>query len=675
MLSLAALSALPVPGATAAETPIEDAWRELASYRYGDDLAQLLAIDREVIRAMATPASRSACAARLAGVLQAANTTLAAKQYICCQLRQVGTAAEVPALARLLADPKTSQMARYALESIPGEEPVAALRNAMGVLQGDPLIGAINSVAARKDGRSVAKLKELAAGKDSKVAAAAFWALGNIANPEAISFIRRQADRPGALARKDVAVPLLRCADALAAAGDTEQAQAVYVKLSDAGQAAGVRRAALAGILQLRKEHATETILSWIGGGDADRRVVAAGRLAALPDAELDRLTAKLAELPDESQLGVIEVMALRKGKGALPLALAAAQSDKPEMRLAGIRLLGRLGDASSMVILTDSLAKGGKVAEAAQQALCRLPREAVGRAMLAVIAERPEVRGPAFAVLSRLKYYEAIDPLIAIAGEDDPAAYEPALAALREIADPDDTDLSRLVKLLLAVQGKHREEVERAILIVCQKSPGAAADCAKPVLAVLDKVGSSELPKYLPLLGRLGGPQVLGMIDSSLAGANPEVKASAIRALCNWPNAEVASRLWTIANGDNREFRRWALYAYVRVVTLKSDRPAAETLAMLQKAMKRAENLENQQWILHRASTLRTLETVRWIAEYLDDPNLGQTACQAIVDLAHHRFLRHPNMDLFGPLLEKVSRISKDPAIVDRAKKYRLGL
>jgi hypothetical protein len=664
-----------LPGATAAAMPAEDAWKALANYEYGKDMAALLTIDREVIRAMATPAGRAACAARLAAVLEAAGTTPAAKQYICCQLRQVGTAAEVPALARLLADPKTSQMARYALESIPGEESATALRKALDTLHGDFLIGAINSLAARKDVRSVAKLKELAVGKDSKLASAAFWALGNIATPEAIAFIRQQTDRLGAPMPQAVAVPLLRCADALAAAGNMEPAQAIYAKLSEAGQVAGVRRAALAGILQHQKVHATETILSWIGGGDADRRAVAAGRLAALSDAELDRLTAKLTELPAESQLGVIEVMALRKGKDALPLALAAARSDKPEMKLAGIRLLGRIGDASTLTILTDSLAKGGKVTEAAQQALCRLPREAVGKAMLTAMAERPDIRGPVFGVLSQLKYYEAIDPLIVIAGQEDPAAYEPALAALREIADPDDMDLPRLVKLLLAVQGKHREEVERAILIVCQKSPGAAADRAKPVLAVLAKVDPSELPKYLPLLGRLGGPQVLALIASASESANSEVKASAIRALCNWPNAEMADRLWTIAGGDNREFRQRALYAYVRVVTIKSDRPAGETLAMLQKAMKRAEDLENQQWVLHRASTVRTLEAVGWIAEYLDDPNLGQTACQSIVELAHHRFLRHPNMDRFGPLLEKVSRISKDPAIVERAKKYRLGL
>ena len=95
----------------------------------------------------------------------------------------------------------------------------------------------------------------------------------------------------------------------------------------------------------------------------------------------------------------------------------------------------------------------------------------------------------------------------------------------------------------------------------------------------------------------------------------------------------------------------------------------------MLQQAMKQAENAEDKQLVLVRASTVRTLETVAWVAGYLDDPELAQAACESIVELAHHRFLRHPNMDRFGPLLEKVSKISRDPAIAERAKKYRLGL
>jgi hypothetical protein len=177
-------------------------------------------------------------------------------------------------------------------------------------------------------------------------------------------------------------------------------------------------------------------------------------------------------------------------------------------------------------------------------------------------------------------------------------------------------------------------------------------------------------------LLGRFGGPETLKRIDQSLESKDPAVKKAAMRALCNWPGADMADRFWKIAESDSdKEFRSWALRAYVRVVTLKSDRPEAETLAMLQKAMKKAGSVEDKQWVLSRASTVRTIEAAEWIAGYLDDPVLGQTACQSMVDLAHHRFLRHPNMDVFGPWLDKVSKISKDPLVVDRAKKYRLGL
>jgi hypothetical protein len=97
--------------------------------------------------------------------------------------------------------------------------------------------------------------------------------------------------------------------------------------------------------------------------------------------------------------------------------------------------------------------------------------------------------------------------------------------------------------------------------------------------------------------------------------------------------------------------------------------------LAMLQRAMKVARSPEDKQWVLSRASTVRTLETLAWVAPFLDDAELSQAACQAIVELAHHRFLRHPNRDRFGPLLDKVARLSKDPAVAERAKKHRLGL
>jgi len=638
-------------------------------------MAAVLVIDREVIRAMATPETRSACAARLAAMLEAAETTPAARQYICLQLRQAGTPAQVPLLAKLLATPETSEIARYALEAIPGEESLSALRDSLGALRGPLLIGAINSIGARRDARSVAKLQELARSEDPQVARAAIWALGNIADDQAADFLGDRAEKAGTSLPEELAVPLLRCADAMAAAGDADRARTVYTELSQAGQPPGVRRAAFEGLLRLRGDQAQATILAWLGDADADRRRIAAGHLAALSDEQLDRVAAGLGRLPNAAQLVLMEVLAQRKGSALLPVMTSAARSDEPQRRLAGIRGLGMLGDRSAIPLLVDSLAAGGEVAEAAQQSLSRLPREAVGPALLEALQKRVELRTPVIEVLKRLRYYEAIDPLVAIAAGEDPAVYEPALDGLRGIADPDDTDLPRLVRLWSKTEpGKHRDEVERTIVIVCEKLP-AGADRAKPVLAALAKVGPSPSPQSLPLLGRLGGAEAIKRIEAALAGDDPEAKQAAFRALCNWPTADVADRLWQLANGDAKEFRRGALRAYVRVVTLKSDRPEAQTLAMLRKAMELADTPDDRQWVLARASTVRTMETVVWVASYLDDPVLGQAACQAIVELAHHRFLRHPNMDSFGPLLEKVSRISKDPDVAERAKKYRLGL
>jgi hypothetical protein len=307
---------------------------------------------------------------------------------------------------------------------------------------------------------------------------------------------------------------------------------------------------------------------------------------------------------------------------------------------------------------------------------LAALPRKEVGAAMLDALQGRPEIRPAVIEVLKTLRHYEAIVPLIELAAQPDPAVHGPALDGLRGIADPDEHDVPRLVQLLRRTpRGEHRDEVEKTILIVCDKA-AAGSDRAAPVWTALAKAKATDAPEYLPLLGRLGGARALSRIRAGLADPRPEVQEAAVRGLCNWPTAEVADPLLALArDSDNANFRRWALRAYVRVVSLKSERPDDQSLAMLQNAMRLCQQAEDEQLILERASAIRTLDSVLWIASYLDDPRRNQAACRALVELAHHRLLRQPNMDRFGPILDKVSTISKDPEVVERAKRYRLGL
>lgn len=202
----------------------------LAAFDWGGDVGPLAAIDAAVIAAHADAGLRANVEKRLAEVL-GGKSSLAARQYACRKLSLIGGAAAVPALAALLADKEISHMARFALERIAAPEAAAALRKALGEVQGDLRIGMISSLAARRDAESVPPLAALVTG-DSPVAAAAAEALGTIATPEASAALATA--KAGGAAAEAVVDARLACAEALVKAGRKADARAIYEALSKA---------------------------------------------------------------------------------------------------------------------------------------------------------------------------------------------------------------------------------------------------------------------------------------------------------------------------------------------------------------------------------------------------------------------------------------------------------
>ncbi len=89
------------------QTPIDTAWEQLPQYAYGQDLGPLLAIERAVIEAMGSPAVRAGDGPPSGRVAPAASDHSGRQQFICLQLRQIGTPAEIPILTPLLLAPET----------------------------------------------------------------------------------------------------------------------------------------------------------------------------------------------------------------------------------------------------------------------------------------------------------------------------------------------------------------------------------------------------------------------------------------------------------------------------------------------------------------------------------------------------------------------------------------
>jgi len=339
---------------------------------------------------MQTAETRAQCAKRLAGVLTSPATTLAAKQFVCLKLRQIGTADQVPALAKLLKDPNTFEMARQALESIPGNDSTTALRDALSQVKGRAQIGVINSLAARRDVDAIPALQELTRSADSTTAAAAQHALSKLIGEEPDALPTGSDQNASVPTDVDTALLLLRYADAKADQGDSKTASAIFETLSQTNQPHGVRRAALEGLVRLAQGERTQLVLAWFADADTDHWEIAAQHLQTLPDDELDRLLNSLDTLPDGNKLAVIQLAVSRRGHAMLPTVLALVRDENPTLKLAGLRCLGLLGDASAIPLLVNTLGADEGLTEAARQALLHLPRKEVTAALLDALMSRP---------------------------------------------------------------------------------------------------------------------------------------------------------------------------------------------------------------------------------------------------------------------------------------------
>jgi HEAT repeat protein len=226
---------------------LDQAFEALKKHDWGTDLKLLAPIDQAVISTRKDAEGRKELEGQLCAVL-ASDASRDAKDYVCRKLMLIGTAAAVPALAALLADKDLSHMARFALERIPGAEAGQALRDALPKLAAAQKVGAISSLGARRDEKSVPALAALVSADDASVARAAALALGAIRSADAAKALQ-EAKAKSPEAKQAATDARLAVAEGLLASGKRAEAQAIYKSLAGEDQPKHVRLAATRGML------------------------------------------------------------------------------------------------------------------------------------------------------------------------------------------------------------------------------------------------------------------------------------------------------------------------------------------------------------------------------------------------------------------------------------------
>ncbi len=238
-------------GAEMAE--LQELLEKVKTYDWGQSRLALTEVSEIIKKAHSSPTELRQIEKSLLDVLTS-DSTRAGKQFVCRELSIIGTGQSVSALSNMLIDEETSDMARYALERIPGTAVDEALRSALRKANGKPKVGIINSLGQRRDRRAVRALSRLIDNSDKMVAIAAAAALGQIADSRATKALADAKDKTSGKLQMVVLDSYLRCADQLVTDGQKAQAMAIYNELRKEGMPGPIRTAAAAGLINAAKK-------------------------------------------------------------------------------------------------------------------------------------------------------------------------------------------------------------------------------------------------------------------------------------------------------------------------------------------------------------------------------------------------------------------------------------
>ncbi len=618
------------------------------------------------------------------------STPVLVRVWLLKQLERIGREECIEAVARLLRD-KEDQVRDGAIRCLannPAPGATGPLWEAFLVSTGKPQAALANALARRANPPATeAIVRTLKAhgeadqptGDQLAVAIATARLLGKIGNPEAERALAEARSKAKGELHLAVCDAYLQCANRRVREGKTAAAAAIYKELNRPDEPRPIRLAALLGVIRTAGDQAGKMCLEILAGPDAAARAIAIGQIENLNASALKPLADNLGRLPVASRVLVLNALAARGDRSQLPVALAAARSPDDAIRRAGILALGRLGDASVVGLLLETLYAGGNLAGPAGDSLAQLGDPEVNAKLIAALEAEPKSERitTLIGILQRRQAKPAVPALLKAARSDNGAVRNSAFAGLRDLAEPRHLPEMALA-LLRTSRGKEREQAEQALVAVAGQVPEPEKR-AEPVLGLLQEQARDHQADLLPLLGRLGGPRVRQVVQQALASSNPELHDAAVTALCNWPEPSVSPELLQLAqSAPQAKDQLRALQAVIPINTTQPvDRPQEQrlaSLAVLKKAMMLASRDQERKAILEGIGFVRHLETLHYVLPYLDDKDLNQSACRAVVELAHSRTLREPNKAEFNKALDRVIGLCKNKGLVDRARQYREG-
>ncbi len=626
-------------------TKIDKLLKKIKTYKFGDSREQLTELSAVLRSVGNSPDDLLQVEMRFDKLLNS-NATFAGKQFICHKLSLIGSDASLPTLSKLLVDPKTSDMARYALERIPGAKVNEVLQDALSQTSGKARIGIINSLGVRKDAASIPTLERFVNDPDPEVATAVLAALGNIAEPAAETVLANAIEASSGQVRLTALASLVKIADNLAATGKAKDAIVIYKSLDGPDVPASIRVAAFRGQFKADGDNAGAYLLKVIQNGDPQVRKVAIQLVRELPQKDqLGRIAAELPNLCPKNKVQLITALGDIGDHSTRDVVLKAVDDENMSVRLAAIKSLSSLGEASDIALLAKIAASADRdERDAAAESLSLLRGNNVDQTIvMAIPSADAKVKVALINSLGQRDATGSINALLDMVNDPDRKVRVASIKALGELAEP--KYMPQLLNILVNCKSDaERNDAIMTVTAVAHKITDEKNQAADAI-AKLDQVNDKDAKiALLRVLGKVGDEHALPILKKELQNKDQDVQIAAIRALSDWPTVNPINDLMQVAKTSTNERNQvLALRGFIHLIKLGDDRPEKESIALYQQAMDLAKNDGEKRMVLSGLGELRTVEALNTAMGYIPNDDLKTEAEMASFKIVRRLRGDHP--------------------------------
>ena len=644
---------------------LESALKQLQHYDYGQDTEILNVIDQGIILAHSDQNFKQKLENAFISVLRS-DAARASKAYACRKLMYVGSGKSVPVLGMLLNDPNLTHMALFALERIPDKAVDRVLREALDDTTGLAKVGVINSLGNRRDSLALEGLLQALRDDDPEIQKAAVIALGKIGTLEAARSLEVYARNAPDELHRCIQDGRLRAAEHLIREGHAKEALPIYQDIYQNGKELHIRLAGFRGLLLTEPSQTAHRLIGALGSDDFYKRGFAAHRIAEMPSGwDMTAYIQSLYQLPSAGQAALIDALAVRGERAAAPTVRTFAGSSNANVREAALKSLGKIGDASDVLLLAQVAARGqGEEHRIARQSLLELEGPEVNRQIVESIQnDDRQVRVELINSLVARIATSATKDIRQFINDSDQKVRLAALKALGELGGQ--TEVVRIIDFLNERENdKDRSGALSALRSICGRLGKESADS---ILAGLRKASKTNRIDLLSLLPLVGTGTALQAVRNATNNQDPDIQDAGIRALAQWPDQDAREDLQNLANNASKlNHRVLAFRSFIRLIK-EASMPDAQKVKHLRDAVRNTERRQEKILALSGFGDIHSLDSLKQMEQFINDKDISDEACAVVVKICSNMGAEYKT-DI-AVALNRVLQIAKNKRLLGDAR------